>query len=89
MTKLPRSRVATRHLNIVVLVPLVVYGYRDVWPLVTYDLSPADGVEGKTLWIKIACMAFAAIFLPLFAPRQYIPVDPEVSFAVLYQYDLT
>ncbi|KAK7681700.1 hypothetical protein QCA50_015047 [Cerrena zonata] len=77
VTKLPRSRVATRHLNIVLLVPLVVYGYRDVWPLVTYDLSPADGVEGKTLWIKIACMAFAAIFLPLFAPRQYIPVDPE------------
>ncbi|KAK7681762.1 hypothetical protein QCA50_015109 [Cerrena zonata] len=77
VTKVPYSRIATHHLNVVVLIPLAVYGYRDLWPLVTYDLSPADGVEGETLWYKIACMIFAAVLLPLFAPRQYIPIDPE------------
>lgn len=69
-TKLPHSRIATHHLNVVILAPFVVYGYRDAWTLVTYHHSPVDG---KMIWAKIGCMSFAAVLLPLFAPRQYIP----------------
>lgn len=63
------------------LVPFVVYVYRDVWPLATYGLNPADRIEGKKLWFEIACIALAAVVLPISAPRQYIPTDSEVSYA--------
>lgn len=83
--KFPYSRIATHHLNIVLLVPFVVYAYRDLWPLATYTSSPADGVEGKKLWFKIACITLAAVFLPLSAPRQYIPVDHQVSIGSFHR----
>ena len=78
MATLPYSRTATHHLNIILLVFFLVYGYRDLWPLVTYTDTPSDG-GGKKLWMKMACLTFAAVLLPVFAPRRYIPVDPEVS----------
>jgi hypothetical protein len=66
------------HLNFVMLVTFAVYSFRDIWPLMTYTLSPADAVEGPLLWAKIAVITFAAVFVPLCIPRKYVPVDPRV-----------
>lgn len=68
----------TRHNNFVLLTAFGVYAYRDIWPLGTYSNGPIDTAEGPLLWIKVAILAITAIIIPLFIPRQYIPVDPKV-----------
>ena len=62
---------------------LGVYAYRDLWPLAKYNGRPADVAEGPVLWIKIALLAFTAVFIPLFVPRKYIPLDPKVRLTIL------
>ncbi|PPQ77073.1 hypothetical protein CVT25_014886, partial [Psilocybe cyanescens] len=71
------GRLATRFNIILLLVTLGVYGYRDIWPLATYDLVPADIAEGGILWAKISVLVFITTVIPLFCPRPYIPVDPK------------
>ncbi|KZT67112.1 P-loop containing nucleoside triphosphate hydrolase protein [Daedalea quercina L-15889] len=48
---------------------------RDVFPLATFTLSPADAVEGGVLWTKIATLTYAAVVVPLIVPRPYRPID--------------
>ncbi|KAF8157969.1 hypothetical protein B0H34DRAFT_797400 [Crassisporium funariophilum] len=71
------TRVLTRHVNSVLLVAFAVYLYRDIWPLATYNLKPIDLSEGVFLWVKVAVLTFTAVVIPLFIPRQYVPVDPK------------
>ncbi|KAJ7657332.1 ABC transporter transmembrane region-domain-containing protein [Mycena polygramma] len=49
----------------------------DLLPLATFTGVPADLDEGPTLWAKIAVLLITAVMIPLFTPRQYIPVDPS------------
>ncbi|EMD41587.1 hypothetical protein CERSUDRAFT_79219 [Gelatoporia subvermispora B] len=70
-------RIACRHLATLLAVTWGVYMYRDVWPLATYSLSPFDASEGWVLWVKVALLTVAGVVIPLTAPRQYIPLDPE------------
>ena len=56
---------------------LAVYAYRDVWPLMTFTLKPADGPEGDLVWYKVV-VAFLVSLLPLFEPYPYIPYDLAV-----------
>ena len=55
-----------------------VYAYRDLWPLAKYGGEPADAAEGSVLWVKIALLTFTALFIALFVPRRYVPLDPKV-----------
>jgi len=55
----------------------VVYAYRDIWPLATYDLEPTDGLH-PWLWCKIVVTVNLALIIPLYMPHRYTPVDPEV-----------
>ncbi|KAJ7770817.1 hypothetical protein DFH07DRAFT_1057900 [Mycena maculata] len=71
------SQVLVKHLNALLLVTLVVYVYRDVFPLITYHRVPFDLSEGWILWAKVITLFVAAAVIPLFIPRQYIPVDPK------------
>ncbi|KAF8885695.1 multidrug resistance-associated ABC transporter [Gymnopilus junonius] len=77
------SRTLTRHFNFVLLIALGVYLYRDVWPLATYTKQPMDTSEGRLLWAKLSILTFTAVIIPLFIPRQYIPVDPKNPMEVL------
>ncbi|KAJ7283157.1 P-loop containing nucleoside triphosphate hydrolase protein [Mycena rebaudengoi] len=65
-----------RHANTVLFVAFAVYVYRDVFPLATFTRVPEDLHEGPILWAKISLLFATAIVVPLFTPRQYIPVDP-------------
>ncbi|KAF9480291.1 multidrug resistance-associated ABC transporter [Pholiota conissans] len=67
----------TRHNNFVLLTTFTLYAYRDVWPLATYSGGPIDAYEGPLLWVKLAILTVVAVIIPLFIPRQYIPVDPK------------
>ena len=62
---------------------LGVYAYRNLWPLVKYNGRPVDAAEGSVLWIKIGLLAFTAVFIPLFVPRKYIPLDPKACLTIL------
>lgn len=54
-----------------------VYAYRDLWPLATCYLAPAD--EGNALlWTKFALLTVAAVVVPLTLPRKYVPCNPQV-----------
>ncbi|KAI0258755.1 hypothetical protein BC834DRAFT_974824 [Gloeopeniophorella convolvens] len=68
---------ANWHLDVILLATSIVHVYRDIWPLLTFTLVPADGAEGSFLWAKIALLGFLAIVIPLAVPRQYVPYDPK------------
>jgi hypothetical protein len=73
------SRLVTKHINTIMLALLCVYAYRDLWPLTTFTLDPKDASEGWILFAKIIVLFVTAVIVPLFIPRQYIPVDPKVE----------
>lgn len=73
-----RASITSFHLSTLLLGTFSIYAYRDIWPLLTFTLSPADAHEGALLWVKIGLLAFTAIVVPLLVPRQYIPIDPKV-----------
>ena len=81
-----RASITSFHLSSLLLGTFSVYAYRDIWPLLTFTLSPADAYEGVLLWIKIGLLAFAAIVVPLLVPRQYIPIDPKVRSSRVTSY---
>ncbi|KAJ7105184.1 hypothetical protein C8R44DRAFT_858596 [Mycena epipterygia] len=76
------SQILVKHLNTLLLVTFCVYGYRDLFPLITYDRAPLDLSENHILWAKVIALFIAAVIVPLFIPRQYIPVDPKSPMAV-------
>lgn len=73
------STFAARYNISVLLVAFFVYCYRDLWPLATLYDAPKDRSEGVLLWVKIALLGLTAIIIPLFIPRRYTPVDPNVG----------
>lgn len=66
------------------LATLTVYTYRDIWQLATYDQKPLDAAEGWFVWAEIGLVAFIAVLLPLFTPRQYVPIDPTVRIRLSF-----
>jgi hypothetical protein len=68
---------ASFHLSSILLITLSVYAYRDIWPLLTFTLSPADGRDGSLLWAKVSLLAIAGVVIPLVTPRRYVPLDPK------------
>ncbi|KAJ7139685.1 hypothetical protein C8R44DRAFT_867802 [Mycena epipterygia] len=76
------SQVVVKHLNTVMLVTFIVYVYRDLFPFVTYHRVPMDHAEGWIVWAKAVLLFIVAAVVPLFIPRQYIPVDPKDPMAV-------
>ena len=70
---------STTRYNILVLLSVFgVYIYRDIWPLATFTKEPLDQQEGYMLWIKFGITSLTAVIIPLFIPRQYVPVDAKV-----------
>lgn len=69
---------ASNHVALLLLLAFSVYAYRDLIPLCTFTLSPMDGGDGWRLWSRLAILTFAAVLVPLLAPREYVPIDPTV-----------
>ena len=68
----------SRHCFVLLLSALTVDVYRNIWPLVKYAGDPADAGEGPLLWVRFGLLMITAIIIPLFSPRKYVPVNPEV-----------
>ncbi|KZT67587.1 P-loop containing nucleoside triphosphate hydrolase protein [Daedalea quercina L-15889] len=71
------AKLATRHLALVLAFTWAVFVYRDIWPLATFTLQPADSAEGGLLWAKFSVLTIAGVAVPLIVPRQYTPADPK------------
>lgn len=52
------------------------YAYRDIWPLFTFNLDPAD-INTPVTWARVAILTVSAVLIPLVRPRTYVPVDPQ------------
>ncbi|KAF9013114.1 hypothetical protein BDQ17DRAFT_1321012 [Cyathus striatus] len=70
------STTVSHHTIFVLLVIFGVYAYRDLWPLVIVNGIPQDIAEGPFLWAKLIVVTIAAVLIPLFIPRRYVPLDP-------------
>ena len=81
VTMSPTS-LCSAHATFVLIPTWAVYIYRDVFPLTTFTLQPADAAEGGVLWIKVVALTYAAMVVPLIIPRTYTPVDPKVRIDV-------
>ncbi|KAI0672538.1 P-loop containing nucleoside triphosphate hydrolase protein, partial [Trametes maxima] len=78
------SRVVGRasvHVSLLLALSWCIYIYRDVWPLATVDLSPADAYSGYTLWAMLALLTLGGVVVPLLVPRKYAPINPADSMA--------
>ncbi|RDX55375.1 P-loop containing nucleoside triphosphate hydrolase protein [Lentinus brumalis] len=75
----PFNAVLQRHVSFVFLVVWIVYAYRDIWPLATYTLVPADASEGWILWAELSALTLAGIVVPLITPRRRNPVGKQES----------
>lgn len=78
MLETESRRRAQFHLNLLLRSDLLVYAFRDLYPLCTYTDSPADAEEGWVLWSCIGILILVAVFLTLITPREYRPIDPLV-----------
>ncbi|KAF5375060.1 hypothetical protein D9758_000106 [Tetrapyrgos nigripes] len=78
------------HIQVLLLIILAVYTYRDIVPLFTYTSSPQDSCEGWLLWVKVSFLVLASIAVPLLASRECFTPDPnpeqKASFALLITY---
>jgi hypothetical protein len=72
------------HLAMLLLVIFAVYSYRDIWPLMTFTLSPLDSAGGWLTWSRVILVSFLTVFLPLITPREYIPLDPQVCLTITF-----
>ncbi|KAJ3931939.1 MAG: hypothetical protein NXY57DRAFT_961301 [Lentinula lateritia] len=71
------STILTRHANTLWFICFLELGFRDLYPLATFDRTPLDSKEGWLIWVKIALLFILAIVIPLAVPRRYIPFDPK------------
>uniref|UniRef100_A0A0W0FUG8 Atp-binding cassette transporter n=1 Tax=Moniliophthora roreri TaxID=221103 RepID=A0A0W0FUG8_MONRR len=81
MLSLKQSSTTSVHLELILLSALGVYAYRDIYPLVTYDLSPQDKWESPLIWVKITLLLLTSVVIPLVTPGVYVPVDPKNPMA--------
>ncbi|PIL29335.1 ATP-binding cassette transporter [Ganoderma sinense ZZ0214-1] len=68
---------AYAHASTILVLVWSMYLYRDVYPLVTLDKTPVDLAEGPVLYAKFALLTVAAVLVPSFIPRKYVPVNPK------------
>ncbi|KAH9166802.1 hypothetical protein EDB89DRAFT_2075433 [Lactarius sanguifluus] len=71
-----RASIASFHLSLLLLGTFSVYAYRNIWPLLTFTLSPVDACEDALLWVRIGLLGFTAI-----DPQQVI--NPEQTASLL------
>lgn len=74
------AKIANTHLVLLLLATFLIFAYRDLWPLVTYTLQPADAYEDGLLWAKCVVLVLTAVVIPLVIPRQYVPFDPKACY---------
>ncbi|KAM5539771.1 hypothetical protein V8D89_006584 [Ganoderma adspersum] len=68
---------AYAHVSTIVALVWSAYIYRDVYPLATLDKTPVDSAEGPILYARFALLTIAAVLVPAFVPRKYVPLNTK------------
>ncbi|OCF31712.1 ATP-binding cassette transporter [Kwoniella heveanensis BCC8398] len=71
----PLRRHLITHVDTLLFLGWCLYAYRDLWPLLTYTLDPAD-INNAITWSRVAILSVSAVIIPLLRPRTYVPADP-------------
>ncbi|WVF65767.1 hypothetical protein IAT40_000501 [Kwoniella sp. CBS 6097] len=71
----PLRRHLITHVDTLLFLGWCLYAYRDLLPLLTYTLDPAD-INNAITWSRVAILTVSAVIIPLLRPRTYTPVDP-------------
>ncbi|WVQ93407.1 hypothetical protein IAU59_000477 [Kwoniella sp. CBS 9459] len=71
----PLRRHLITHVDTLLFLGWCLYAYRDLWPLLTFTLDPAD-INNAITWSRVAILSVSAVIIPLLRPRTYVPVDP-------------
>ncbi|KAJ4490432.1 hypothetical protein J3R30DRAFT_3666905 [Lentinula aciculospora] len=77
-----------RHANTIWLICFLVLGYRDLYPLATFDLEPLDIEEGWLIWVKIALLFILAILIPLDPSSNPAPEQIASLFSLVFYFFL-
>ena len=72
----PLRRRLIVHVDTLLFLAFCLYSYRDLWPLLTFHLSPSDAHNAVT-WSRVAILGVAAVLIPIIRPRTYVPADPS------------
>ncbi|KAH9166803.1 hypothetical protein EDB89DRAFT_2075434 [Lactarius sanguifluus] len=75
-----RASVASFHLSLLLLGTFSVYAYRNIWPLLTFTLSPVDACEDALLWDPQQAINPEQT-APLLSMMLYTFLDPIVFLA--------
>ncbi|KAF5389262.1 hypothetical protein D9757_003539 [Collybiopsis confluens] len=79
------SSIFSIHLEVVLLSSLLLYGYTTILPILLPATRFPNLCESKfQLWLEGIALAFAAIVLPMLAPRRYIPTDTKNPASTLH-----
>ncbi|KAE9403967.1 P-loop containing nucleoside triphosphate hydrolase protein [Gymnopus androsaceus JB14] len=68
---------ANRHSEVLLLVLVAIYTYRDLYTLTTFNGTVLDAEDGLFLWLKTTTLTLAAIVIPLVTPQH--PYPPTVD----------
>ncbi|WVQ64901.1 uncharacterized protein L199_003070 [Kwoniella botswanensis] len=71
----PLRRHLIAHVDTLLFIGWCIYVYRDLWPLLTYNLIPSD-INNAITWSRVAILSVAAVLIPLLRPRTYTPAEP-------------
>ena len=74
----PLNGRAYSHVSWILVLVWGTYMYRDVYPLATLNKAPIDTAEGPIFYAKFALLTIAAVLVPIFVPRKYVPANPKV-----------
>ncbi|KZT60623.1 P-loop containing nucleoside triphosphate hydrolase protein [Calocera cornea HHB12733] len=61
----------------ILLTQFLVFAWRNLLPLTMFDGVPADLDVPWLLWSRGVLVTLVGIIIPLFVPREYMPVDPK------------
>ncbi|KAF8307170.1 hypothetical protein DL93DRAFT_2171840 [Clavulina sp. PMI_390] len=74
----PLGAVSLRHhRGLILLSAVMVFSYRDVWPLATFNQLPADAHLGWIGTARVVLVWWAGVIVPFSLPGIYTPVDPK------------
>ncbi|KDQ10123.1 hypothetical protein BOTBODRAFT_36553 [Botryobasidium botryosum FD-172 SS1] len=79
--KFHRWRILNHHLNTLLLAVFLIYAYRDILPLATFETVPIDTAAGWLTWVRVSVSALVGAVIPLVTPRQFVPLDPQCNKA--------
>ena len=77
ISRADKARYLSVHVAPILLASWLVFFYRDIWPLGTFNSVPLDIPLDRFFWPKFIILTLIGVVTPLLIPTPYIPFDPN------------